>query len=68
MKTLDPTIEISEEVRGELMLDASNLSKIEKLLVLTSAGNDNKFEVLAKAMMDHHALIHLDEKGEKKPW
>ena len=68
LKTLDPTIEISEEVRGELMLDASNLSNIEKLLVLSSAGNDNKFESLAKAMMDHHALIHLDEKGEKKPW
>ena len=50
------------------MVDASNLSKLEKLLVLTSAGNDNKFESLAKAMMDHHALIHLDEKGEKKPW
>ena len=50
------------------MLDASNLSKIEKLLVLTSAGNDNKFESLAKALMDHHALIHLDEKGDKKSW
>ena len=50
------------------MLDASNLSKIEKLLVLTSAGNDNKFEPIAKALMDHHALIHLDEKGDKKSW
>ena len=65
LKVLDPTIEISEEVRGELMLDASNLSKIEKLLVLTSSGNDNKFESIAKALMDHHALIHLDEKGDK---
>ena len=67
LKALDPTIEISEEVRGELMLDASNLSKIEKLLVLTSSGNDNKFESIAKALMDHHALIHVDEKGEKNP-
>ena len=50
------------------MLDACNLSKIEKLPILTSAKNGSKFESLTKALMEHHALVHVKEKAENKPW
>ena len=48
------------------MLEAANLGKIESLLVLSSAGNDRKFDAIAKAMQDQHALIHLEEKSARK--
>ena len=67
LKLLDPTVELSEEIRGDLLLDGSNPGKIEKLLILTSASNSRKFNDIAKAMMEHHALAHIDEKAERKP-
>jgi len=67
LKKLDPSVELSETIRGDLLLEGANLGKIEQLLVLTSAGNDRKFDNIAKAMQEQHALIHLEEKSARKP-
>ena len=48
------------------MLEGSNLGKIEQLLVLTSVGNDRKFDNIAKAMLEQHALVHVEEKSTKR--
>ena len=66
LKQLDSSVELSDTIRGDLLLEAANLGKIESLLVLSSAGNDRKFEAIAKAMQDQHALIHLEEKSARK--
>jgi len=66
LKQLDSSVELSDTIRGDLMLEAANLGKIESLLVLSSAGTDRKFEAIAKAKQDQHALIHLEEKSARK--
>ena len=65
LKMLDSSMELSDNIRGDLMLEAANLSKVEQLLVLTSAQNDRKFESIAKAMLDQHALVHQEERPTK---
>ncbi len=41
------------------------MSKLEQLMVLTSAANNRDFDVLAKAMLEQHAKIHIEEKVGK---
>ena len=43
------------------MLDNADLSKIEKLLVLTSTNNETMFEAVAEAPVKQHGKIHLNE-------
>ena len=52
LKKLDPSVELSETIRGDLLLEGANLGKVEQLLVPTSAGNDRKFDNIAKAMLE----------------
>ena len=66
LKRLDPTVDLSPSLLGDLMLDAANLGKVEKLLVLTSTGNNREFDKIAEALMKQHAKIHVDEKKEKR--
>ena len=58
-------MELSTEIRGDLLLDAANLNEIEKLMVLTSAHNDRSFEAISKALQEQHPRIHLKEKADK---
>ena len=51
---MDSSIQLSEEIRGDLLLEASGLSKNEKLMVLTSTSNDCSFEKIAVALMEQH--------------
>ena len=66
LKKLDSTVDLSPSLLGDLMLDAANLGKVEKLMVLTSTGNDVEFEKVAAALMGQHAKIHVEEKREKR--
>ena len=66
LKKLDPTVDLSTSLLGDLMLDAANLGKVEKLMVLTSTGNIREFEKVAEALMGQHAKIHVEEKRDKK--
>ena len=65
LKLLDPTIELSTTILGDLMLDCSNMGEVEKLMVLTSTGNDRSFDKIAVAMMEQHAKIHLKDRADK---
>ena len=65
IKEHDPAMELSSEIRGDLLLDAANLNEIEKLMVLTSAHNDRSFEAISKALQEQHPRIHLKEKADK---
>ena len=65
LRKLDSSIELGESIRGDLLLDCSNLGKTEKLLILTSCNNTRTFDAIAKAMLDQHALIHLEERAQK---
>ena len=48
------------------MLEAANLPRIEQLLVLTSIKNNHDFDVVATALVDQHAKIHMGEKAPTK--
>ena len=62
LKVLDPTIELSSTIRGDLMLESSGLTKVEQLMVLTSAKNEHDFDAVAVALLEQHAKTHLDDK------
>ena len=66
LKSLDSALELSASIRGDLMLEAANLPIIEQLLVLTSTKNDHDFDVIATALIDQHAKIHMGEKVANK--
>ena len=54
VKEMDSSIQLSEEIRGDLLLESSNLSKTEKLMIMTSTNNDCSFEKIAAALMEQH--------------
>ena len=68
LKEMDPSIELSTSIRGDLLLDAANLDKWERLMVLTSANNVRTFEAIARALRDQHPKKHQEEKeaGRKR--
>ena len=64
---MDPSVKLSDETLGEIMLDSARLGKVEKLLVLSSTGNDTGFDRIGQAMMDQHSALHKEEKrGDAK--
>ena len=66
LKSLDQTLELSTSIRGDLMLEAAKLSRIEQLLVLTSTNNNHEFDIIATALVDQHAKVHMGEKATNK--
>ena len=61
LKSLDPEVELSSTILGDLMLEGAGLSRNEQLMVLTSTSNSKEFETVAKALLDQHARIHVDD-------
>ena len=51
LKDMDPIIGLSDQILGDLMLEASGLSATEQLMVLTSVNNAREFDNLAQALM-----------------
>lgn len=62
LQEMDKGVSLSEEIRGDLLLDNADLSKIEKLLILTSTNNETMFDAVAEALIKQHAKIHLNER------
>ena len=60
-RTLDTTIELSEPMRVELLLELSGLSRQEALVVKACAEDSNSFEGIAKVLVDHYSGVHLRE-------
>ena len=59
LKEMDPDLVLSDEIRGDLMLEAAGLSQTEQLMVLTSTNNDTDFDKIAEALQKQHGKIHI---------
>ena len=69
LKKLDPKIDLSDTLLGELLLEHSGLSHNERMMVMTSTFNDLDFDKVAEALIKQHALresIHGSQKGKGK--
>ena len=49
---------LTDEFRGDLLLENAGISHTEKLLILTITKQDTPFEEVADALMLHHGQIH----------
>ena len=58
---MDNTLSLSSSILGDLMLESSGLSHVEQLMVLTSTDNNRDFDVVAKALLEQHSKVHLNE-------
>ena len=56
LKRLDPKIDLSDTLLGELLLDHSGLSHTGRMMVMTSTSNNLEFERVAEALIKQHAL------------
>ena len=59
LKSMDPDLTLSAEIRGDLMLDAAGLSEHERLMVLTSTVNGTDIDNIADALQKQHGKIHV---------
>ena len=64
MLELDDSFAISETIKGEMLLDAAGLTKIEKQLVVSSTLNHYEYDVVAKALQEQHERLHEEERGK----
>ena len=65
MKDMDPSIGLSDQILGDLMLEASGLSAIEQLMVLTSVNDAREFDTLAQALMEQHPKIQTSDRPKQ---
>ena len=61
LRTLDPTIELSEPMRVELLLALCGLSRQEALVVKACAEDSKSFDSISKIHADHYSGVHLRE-------
>ncbi|CAE7253985.1 RE2 [Symbiodinium natans] len=61
LKTLDASIELSEPMRVELLLELSGLSRQEALVVKACTADPKKFEQIANTLVQHYTGVHLRE-------
>jgi hypothetical protein len=58
LRNRDKTIQLSDQMRGELLLDHANLSHNKKLMIMTSTFIDSDSDGVAEALVKQHALAH----------
>ena len=61
LKTLDASIELSEPMHVELLLELSGLSRQEALVVKACTADPKKFEQIANTLVQHYTGVHLRE-------
>ena len=66
LKSMDRTIGLSSEIRGDLMLESSGLTADQQLMVLTSISNDRDFDKLADALMEQRPKIHVNDRQSRR--
>ena len=66
LKELDDSIDMSTTLLGDLMLEHSNLSRIERLLVLTSTCNSTELVDVEAALIEQHGRIHTDQEADEE--
>ena len=67
LKEMDSTLQLSDQLRGDLLLDSSGLSHSEKLMIMTSTNNSTLFDTLADALVEQHGKRHLREDRNFQP-
>ena len=67
LKQLDDTVQISEGILTDLLLDNAGINRQERLMVLTALGGSTKTEDAEKALIKMHSRIHLLEKKNAQP-
>ena len=61
LKSLDSSIELSEPMRVELLLELSGLSRQESLVIKACTSNSKSFEVVAATLVEHYSGVLLKE-------
>ena len=67
LKELDNSLEISDTIRADLLLDNCGLDRKERLMILTAVGDKPSFEAIEKALITQHGKLHfLESKAAPK--
>ena len=66
LREFDHTIQLSANIRGDLLLDQAGLSRQEKQMVLTSTAKDRDFDTIAAALLEQHPQTGYDEDRKGK--
>eukprot|EP00435_Cladocopium_sp_Y103_P050664 s1856_g15.t1 len=66
LKELDPEMTISTQMRAELLLETSGLSRQEQLMVKTACPKPS-FEGYCEVLLEHHGKIHLRDSRNLAP-
>ena len=66
LKELDPEMAISTQMRAELLLETSGLSRQEQLMVKTACLKPS-FEGYSEILLEHHGRIHLRDSRNLAP-
>ena len=61
LKTLDGSIELSEPMRVELLLELSGLSRQEIIVIKACAPDARAFESVAATLVEQYSGVHLRE-------
>ena len=61
LKTLDSSIELSEPMRVELLLELSGLTRQESLVMKACAQDIKSFESVARTLIENYSGVHLRE-------
>ena len=66
LRALDDSTTISEDIRADMLLQESGLTKTQKLLVMTSINNNFSWRAVADALRQQHPLIHEEERSSRQ--
>ena len=61
LKSLDSSIELSEPMRVELLLELSGLSRQECLVIKACTSDSRRFEAVGATLVEHYSGVHLKE-------
>ena len=61
LKSLDSSIELSEPMRVELLLELSGLSRQEALVIKACTSDAKSFEAVSATLVEHYSGTHLKE-------
>ena len=67
LKELDDSLEISDTIRADLLLDNCGLDRNERLMILPAVGDKPSIEAIEKALITQHGKLHfLESKAAPK--
>ena len=58
LQQLDPSMNLSEEHRADLLLEQSGISKTEITMIQASIGNKRDYDLISEALIAQHPRVH----------